>query len=68
MLPLLVKWNFERMVAESLLNEKEKLFFKDKQLVKFWKKVGDYLSDVKADWRDNAASMLVGGFISPISF
>ncbi|PIX04298.1 MAG: hypothetical protein COZ77_07180 [Gallionellales bacterium CG_4_8_14_3_um_filter_54_18] len=68
MLPLLVKWNFERMVAEDLLSEREQSFFTDKRLVKFWKKVGGYLSDVKADWRDSAASMLVGDFINPISF
>lgn len=68
MLPLLVKWNFERMLADGSLNERERAFFTDKRLVKFWSKVGDYLSGVNADYREIAASMLVGGFINPIKF
>ena len=67
MLPLLVKWNFERMIAEGLLSKPEQLFFKDARLLGFWKKVGDYLSGVEADLRNDAASMLVGDFIDPIS-
>lgn len=68
MLPLFVKWNFERMSKEGLLSERQQAFFTDKRLTKFWGKVNNYLAEVQEDSRDNAASMLTGGFLNPISF
>lgn len=68
MLPFLVEVIFKRMDAEGLLSERKQKFFTDKRLNKFWGKVSNYLSDVQADYRENAAAMLTGGFLNPISF
>lgn len=66
MLPDIVAANYRRMVADSSLNERERAFFTDNRLKKFWAKVGAYLSGVRADYRYNAASQLVAGFLSPL--
>lgn len=68
MLPLLVKWNFERMVAEGSLSEHELAFFTDKRLAKFWKKVGDYLAGVQPDYQQGTAERLAGSFLVPLAF
>lgn len=68
MLPKIIEWNFHRMRTEGKLSKREQAFFTDNRLIVFWKNVGEYLSDVKADYRNNAAAMLVGGFLNPINF
>lgn len=68
MLPLLVRWNFEQMLADGSLNEREQAFFTNKRLTKFWGKVEKYLASLPADNRQNAASWLVGAFLTPLAF
>jgi len=67
MLPYEVKVIFDYMLADGLLSEREQAFFTDKRLVKFWRKVSDYLLEVQDSRREDAASILVGSFITPIS-
>ena len=68
MLPYEVKVIFDYMLADGSLNERQQAFFTDKRLVKFWRKVSDYLPEVQGSRGDDAASILVGCFITPISF
>lgn len=68
MLPYEVKMIFDYMLADGLLSERQQAFFTDKRLVKFWRKVSDYLPEVQDSRREDTASILVGCFITPISF
>lgn len=68
MLPLLVQWNFERMLADGLLSEREQAFFTDKRLGKFWAKASKYLASVPADYREVAGQSMVGAIITPLAF
>lgn len=67
MLPCEVKVIFDYMLADGLLSAREQAFFTDMRLVKFWRKVSDYLPEVQDSRREDAASILVGSFITPIS-
>lgn len=68
MLPLLVRWNFERMLADGLLSEREQAFFTDSKLENFWAKATKYLASVPADYRDAAAGSMVGAILTPLAF
>jgi hypothetical protein len=68
MLPYEVQAIFDYMLANGSLSERQQAFFTDTQLVKFWRKVSGYLPEVPEARRDDAASILVGSFIIPISF
>ena len=66
MLPYEVQAIFDYMLADGSLSERQPLFFTDTRLVKFWRKVSDYLPKVPESRREDAASILVGSFITPI--
>lgn len=66
MLPYEVQAIFDYMLANGSLSERQPLFFTDTRLVKFWRKVSDYLPKVPESRREDAASILVGSFITPI--
>lgn len=65
-LPFYVAGNFRRMVAENLLSEREKNFFTDNRLSKFWESVDEYLSDLPCVSRSAASDFLIGSFLSPL--
>jgi len=68
MLPYEVQAIFDYMLADGSLSVRQQVFFTNKRLVKFWRKVDDYLSEVPEPHREGSASALVGSFITPISF
>ncbi|GJL73967.1 MAG: hypothetical protein NMNS02_00730 [Nitrosomonas sp.] len=66
-LPPIVELNFRRMVAENLLNEKEKAFFTDNKLTEFWGSVDKYLNSIQhPECTENASAFLIGCFLGPL--
>lgn len=66
-LPALIENNYRLMLHEGLLNEKEKAFFVDSRLEKFWKSVDKYLGSVKyPEHKVGASEFLVGCFLAPV--
>lgn len=65
-LPSCVTENYHRMLSNGSLSEREQALFTDIRLAKFWKRASDYLSKVEYKRREDAASMLVGSFLTPL--
>lgn len=66
-LPLHIAENYNRMIAENSLNEREKTFFTDTddKLIKFWEKAGEWL-ELQDDRIIEAGEYFIGVFLTPL--
>lgn len=66
-LPALIENNYQLMLHEGILNERQKAFFVDIRLEKFWKSVDKYLGSIKCpELAPRASLYLIYCFILPL--